>query len=138
MEGNDLSNEVPKRILVTADAVTLPRPKMKKVLGIPFGTEEVREPDQHMLAALWRISQSLNARMELVVFGTDDEGDDLFSLIENRGTQPFNYVRAYESVHLFVSDLPYRPEVLGVIDTPDRAARYGSMAIKLEQLSRVI
>lgn len=139
MQGNDISNESPKRILVTDSVVSEQVIEPKKFLGVVVKAQSKRVLNQQALASLWRVANSLGARLELDVLDADqDEADALFDLIEARGTQPFNYARAYESVHEFVSELPYRPEVLGVIDTPERAARYGSMAISMEQLSRVI
>jgi len=52
--------------------------------------------------------------------------------LDNLGTNPFNYYHAYPVVADFVAELPYRPELKGVVDIPERGLRYGSKYINIE------
>jgi hypothetical protein len=45
--------------------------------------------------------------------------------LDNMGTNPFRYYSSYESVNHLVAELPYRPEVVGVLDIQSRQLRYG-------------
>lgn len=139
MLGGDLSNEVPRRILVTYDYITYDAPSPRKVLGVVVGTKHQRVVSTPTLSLLSRLTEKVDVRLELVVFGADDdEADEALADIDRRSWQPFNYARGYESPFALVSDLPYRPEVLGVIDIAEREAAYGSYGISMDYLARVL
>lgn len=139
MLGGDLSNEVPRRILVTYDYITYDAPSPKKLLGVVVGTKHTRMVSTATLSLLSRLTERVDVRLELVLFGTsDEEADQALADMDRRSWQPFNYARGYESPLALVSDLPYRPEVLGVIDVDERAAAYGSYGISMDYLARVI
>ena len=55
----------------------------------------------------------------------DNDLSELMLTLDAMGTNPFRYSRAYESIEEVVKDLPYRPEVVGVIDLPKNLLRYG-------------
>ena len=135
----DISNEIPRRVLVTYDYVTKTRAVPKRVLGLVVGVKEVLDIDREALLSLLVAADRAGVRMELVVFGVDDErARDIFDDLDQRGWQPFNYVSAYPTAYDLASDLPYRPEVLGVIDIPERAAGYGSFHTHMDYLTRAI
>ena len=139
MQGGDISNAIPGRIIVTYDYVTYDSPRPKKFLGVVVGTTHVRQISSATLSLLSRLTAKVDARLELVVFGADDdEADAVLAEIDRRSWQPFNYVRGYESPMALVSDLPYRPEVLGVIDVAERMPAYGSYGISMDYLARAI
>lgn len=139
MIGGDLSNEVPRRVLVTYDYVTYDVPSPKKLLGVVIGTTHRRAVSSPTLNLLSSFQSRVDARLELVCFETDDDGaDGILAELDRRSWQPFNYARGYASPYALVSDLPYRPEVLGVIDIGERAGMYGSHAISMDYLARVI
>ena len=54
--------------------------------------------------------------------------------LDNLGTNPFNYANAYPVVADLVAELPYRPELKGVVDIPSRGLRYGSKFIEMGRL----
>ena len=103
------------------------------------GTKHQRVVSTPTLSLLSRLTEKVDVRLELVVFGADDdEADEALADIDRRSWQPFNYARGYESPFALVSDLPYRPEVLGVIDIAEREAAYGSYGISMDYLARVL
>jgi hypothetical protein len=52
--------------------------------------------------------------------------EDFMEDLDNLGTNPFNYAKAYKVIADLVAELPYRNELVCVIDIPSRALRYGS------------
>lgn len=139
MQGGDISNVIPGRIIVTYDYVTVDAPQPKRLLGVVVGTTHVRQISSATLSLLSRLTAKVDARLELAVFDADDdEADKVLAEIDKRSWQPFNYARGYNSPLELVSDLPYRPEVLGVIDVADRMPAYGSYGISMDYLARAI
>jgi hypothetical protein len=137
MQGGDISNSIPGRVIVTYDYVTYDVPSPKKILGVVVGTSHSRQVSTATLSLLSRLTARVDARLELAVFGSsDDEADTILSEMDKRSWQPFNYARVYASPLALVSDLPYRPEVLGVIDIDDRMGAYGSYGISMDYLAR--
>jgi hypothetical protein len=56
----------------------------------------------------------------------DEENlSEAMDLLDKMGTNPFRYFTAYESVNHLVNELPYRPEVVGVVDVDSRLLQYG-------------
>jgi hypothetical protein len=135
MKGGDISNEVPLRVLVTLDCIVSRTPKVKRVLGIPVFGQDVTY-DRQSLSLFWRFAEKQGYVLELGGFEYDDKDmkrvmDDL----DNLGTNPFNYSKAYNVVADLVAELPYRPEVKGVIDIPSRGLRYGHWFIDMGAFS---
>jgi hypothetical protein len=58
----------------------------------------------------------------------------LTDMLDNMGTNPFRYFTSYSSISQLVSELPYRPEVLGVVDAPKNLLRYGSWGLEFNRL----
>ncbi len=134
MKGGDISNEVPLRVVVILDCVLDRKPTVKKVLGIPVFGEESQYSRQS-LSLFWRFAEKYGYSLELVGFGyTKKEMEQVFEDLNNLGTNPFNYVNRYESVADLVGELPYRPELKGVVDIPSRGLRYGSKYLDMGRL----
>jgi hypothetical protein len=127
MQGGDLSNEKPKRVAVTVDCLLDRKPIIKKFLGlIPHASEEI-EYNRAMLSRFWNYASNTGYSLELVGFGySPSEMEEMFDDLDNLGTNPFNYVKAYRVVADLVAEMPYRNELVCVIDIPSRAMRYGS------------
>ncbi len=133
MKGGDISNEIPMRVVVTLDCIIDRSPTFKKVLGIPVTGEEVTY-NRQALSHFWRFAEKQGYTLELVGFGyTPKEMKEVHEDLDNLGTNPFNYVNAYNVVADLVAELPYRPELRGVIDIPSRGARFGSWFIEMGQ-----
>ena len=133
MRGGDISNEVPKRVIVTLDCILDRRPSFKKVLGIAIPEEEVSY-NRLALATFWRFKDTYEYSLELVGFEyTQLEMDEVLEDLDNLGTNPFNYAKAYNVVADLVAELPYRPEVKNVIDIHERGLRYGHWYMDLGQ-----
>ncbi len=134
MKNGDISNEVPLRVVVTLDCIIDRSPTVKKVLGIPvFGEES--QYNRQSLSLFWRFAEKHGYTLELVGFGySKKEMEEVFEDLNNLGTNPFNYVNRYNSVADLVGELPYRPELKGVVDIPSRGLRYGSKYLEIGRL----
>jgi hypothetical protein len=125
MRGGDISNEITMRVLVGLDCVLTKGVKVEKVLGISIPKEDVNY-NRQALAQFWRWRENNDYSLELVGFGySQKEMDEILDDLDNLGTNPFNYSKAYHVVADLVAELPYRPEVKYVIDVQDHAMRYG-------------
>jgi hypothetical protein len=134
MRGGDISNEVPLRVVVTLDCILDRSPTVKKVLGIPVFGEETQY-NRQSLSLFWRFAEKQGYTLELVGFGyTKKEMEEVFEDLDNLGTNPFNYVNRYNSVADLVAELPYRPELKGVVDIPSRGLRYGGKYLEMGRL----
>jgi len=139
MYKGDIANDIPRRVLVTYEAVTLEYQIDKKFLGVKTGEVTRRRFDRVTLNRLWRYTSKSGVGIELVNLGADDE--DLAvrqQELDQLGTNPINYLSHYRDMGDFLEELPYRPEVLGVLDTPDRQGMYGSRGIGMEHLERAV
>ena len=127
MQGGDLSNEIPKRTLVTVETFTQRLPRLKKLFGLLTVQDDEISYDRVMLQRFWYFAAKNGRILELAGLGMSKKQlDEVMDDLDNLGTNPFNYASVYESPSDLVRLLPYRPEVMSVIDIPSRALRYGS------------
>lgn len=138
MKGGDISNVSSMQVICTADVVV-------KLLEEESGTlfrkkTEFKIGDVNALAAnkLWLVSNQYGISLELAGFETDGWTEELldkaFEKLERRVVNPFNYHQLYENIDELVGLIPYRPNLKGVIDIPERVARYGSAGVELDNL----
>jgi hypothetical protein len=131
LKGGDISNGIPLRVVVTLDCIIDRKPTFKRVLGVPVVGEEVSY-NRQALSLFWRFADKYGYSMELVGFDmSTKEMQQVQEDLDNLGTNPFNYYLRYNVVADLVAELPYRPELVGVVDIPSRALRYGSKFINL-------
>jgi hypothetical protein len=64
----------------------------------------------------------------------EDELGALIDSLDRMGTNPFRYFSVYSSVDKLVKELPVRPEVIGVLDIPNRLLRYGHWGLDFANL----
>lgn len=123
----DISNDFPRRVLVTTDLIVNQEVSIKKVLRVIPTIQKKYTFNSQVLSRVYLFATRSEYTFELVSYDMDnDELDELIGSLEKSGTNPFRYSTAYDSIDHLVSQLPYRPEVVGVIDRPDRLLRYGS------------
>jgi hypothetical protein len=136
VRGGDISNEVPLRVAVALDCIIDVKPSFKKVLGIiPVVGEDITY-NRQALSLFWRFAEKFGYVLELVGFGySQKEMDEVMEDLNNLGTNPFNYVVSYPVVADLVAELPYRPELVGVVDIPARGLRYGGKFIDLGRVN---
>jgi hypothetical protein len=138
MQGGDLSNQTPPRLVVTWEALTEPVTEERRFLGIKVGTTESRRIVPSMLLYLWRYTERAGVIVELVNFGVDQtEADRRLGVLDRRGANPMNYTVVYDDIEELIADLPYRPDVIGVLDQPANQARYGGLGIGVGHLNRI-
>ena len=126
MKNNDLSNELTKRVLVAVDTFRNEQRSIKKLLGMIPTVKVDYTYDRAVLSRFYLFADRSAFTLELIAFDMDEV--DLEALIEEMdelGTNPFRYYSAYKSPQQLAAELPYRPEVSGVIDVPARQLMYG-------------
>jgi hypothetical protein len=135
MQGNDISNAMPQRVIVTADVITDIYEDNKYVLGFIPVKKSRKEYNRLVLSHLYMTSLKRGITMELISFThSDEEMVKLMLHLDKVGTNPFRYGSSYKSVDKLVAELPYRPEVIGVIDIPTRLLRYGRWGMDFPSL----
>jgi hypothetical protein len=138
MRGGDISNETPPRIIVVIDVVceSIIKEERKFLRGSQYRTYS--KLNNLALSELWRLSERYGLSVELAAFEselwTQESIDAFIDKLERRGGNPFNYAELYLNIDDFISDLPYRNNLKGVIDLQSRVARYGSWGIELNNL----
>ena len=135
MRKGDISNELPKRVIVTADTFLDLEITVKKVLKFfPVATKDMKI-NRTLLSRLYMFSQNIGYTLELASFTMDDTAlEQLTDHLDHMGTNPFRYFTHYESIDHLVQELPYRPEVVGVLDLPTRLLRYGHWGLDFTQI----
>ena len=129
MYKGDLSNEAPKRVLVNADILLIKFPIIeKKFKFLPVKGVDIKF-DRILLNKFYVYTTHAGVTLELVSFEYDDnELELLYNNLDRVGTNPFRYYSAYSSPKKLAADLPYRPEVVGVID-PEHQLMYGKWGL---------
>jgi len=131
----DISNELPKRILVTTDVFLNVELTVKKRFNL-FPVPKIdRKLKRDILSRLYMVTINKGVTLEAVSFDMSEEKLTLLTdMLDNMGTNPFRYFTSYSSISQLVSELPYRPEVLGVVDAPKNLLRYGSWGLEFNRL----
>lgn len=132
MKNGDLSNAVPRRVLVALPYIALPPDstvinRFRRRRRDHTAVAAQYRPLPTTIAHLLRISARYDVAMEL--FAVDipvEELDAVLARLDAGQAHPFTHACTYPTVNDFVTTLPYRPEVIGVVDAPDRGLLYGS------------
>jgi hypothetical protein len=132
----DISNDIPQRIIVTTDVfVLLETEVLPKKYKIFKQSRKKVSFKKEVLSQLFLWAVQTPYVIELASFNLDQEElQKVLDTLDKYGTNPFRHCVAYESVEFLVKQLPYRPEILGVIDRPDRLMRYGHWGMDLTRL----
>lgn len=135
MRKGDISNELPKRIIVVSDVLfNLELSVKKKYKILPVVSKHITVK-RELLSLLYLTSVNKGITMELASFVLDDEElSEVMDTLDNSGTNPFRYFTSYSSLKTLVDELPYRPEVIGVLDVPEHLLRYGHWGLDFNNL----
>jgi len=135
MRNGDISNELPKRVLVVSDVFLMVELNVKKKYKlIPFVQVE-KKIRRDILSSLYLYTTNRGVTLELVSYGlTDEQLSETMDYLDNLGTNPFRYFSSYESINHLVNELPYRPEIVGVIDVPSNLLRYGHWGLDFNNI----
>ena len=138
MLNGDISNETSPRAIVLIDVVASSDIVEGRNLLKKTQERKVTRPNNLALSHLWNMSNKYGLSLELAAFESDlwSQGqlDSFMDRMDRRGGNPFNYAELYQDVDDFISELPYRTNLKGVIDLRERVARYGSWGIELDNL----
>jgi predicted urease superfamily metal-dependent hydrolase len=135
MQKGDLSNELPKRVIVIADTFLDYEISMRKAFGLINVPKKEERINRALLSRLYLFAQNVGYTMELGSFSLQQKDlEALMDQLDIMGTNPFRYCNHYSSLDSLVGELPYRPEVIGVLDLPDKVLRYGHWGLDFGQL----
>jgi hypothetical protein len=138
VQNGDLSNESSPRIIIIIDVVA----KSELVENKGFLNRTLKRtkivPHNVPLSQIWNVANKFGLSVELAAFEnelwTQEDLDNFMDRLERRGGNPFNYAELYNDIDDFISDLPYRNNLKGVVDLRERVARYGSWGIEISNL----
>ncbi len=138
MKDGDISNVSSPQVIATTDVVIkLVEEETRRLLGKKV-LYKIGDVDLLGANKLWLIANNYGISLELAGFQsegwTEELLDKAFEKLERRVVNPFNYWQLYETVDELVDLIPYRPNLKGIVDKPDRVARYGSAGIELANL----
>ena len=126
MRNGDISNELPQRIIVATEVFLKTELKVSKRFKILPVVKTDTDINRQTLSQLYLYTTRKGVTLELASFDMSEEDLGKFmDKLDNMGTNPFRYYSSYESVNHLVAELPYRPEVVGVLDIQSRQLRYG-------------
>lgn len=135
MRKGDISNELPKRILVCSEIFAENKVEVKKKFKVIPQAKVKKTLKRDILSYLYLFTTKRGVTLELISFDMDEEKLDKFVAdLDRLGTNPFRYWTAYGSPSQLVKELPYRPEVIGVVDVQSRILRYGSWGMDVSDL----
>ena len=131
----DISNELPQRVIVVADVFLNTDVEVTKRFKI-FSTQKINKTvRRELLSSLYLTTTRRGITLELVSFDLSEEQlAEVIDFLDKKGTNPFRYFMSYGSIDELVRELPYRPEVVGVLDIPNRLLRYGHWGLDFNSL----
>jgi hypothetical protein len=132
MRGGDISNDTPGRVIATIDCFIDKEIVERRTLGLFKRAEIEYQYNRAYISRLWHFSANSGVVLELAGFGYSQESmDQVLEDLNNLGTNPFGYAKAFADIDELIAELPYRPELIGVVDIPGNALRYGSKYIDI-------
>ena len=139
MQNGDLSNAPTYRYWVASEVCfhkdESESTEKKGWFSNVFRQKVLLTPDMRVLSHLWRWSGSLGVRLELIFYGElAADAVDMWDLLEKSAANPFNDWHVMESPLTVQKMLPFRPDLMGIIDIPERSAMYGGKGLRMEQL----
>lgn len=139
MQDNDLSSSPTRRYWVTADVVfrASETTDEKKIGWFHWlRTDRVTfTPDFRIMSMVWQWSVRLGVRMELVFFGDFvTDAPELWQALEDGAANPFSDYLVFGTITDVVNMLPYRPDLMGVIDVAGRSTVFGGKGLTIANL----
>jgi hypothetical protein len=129
MYKGDISNDTPKRVLVNSEVLFIKTQTITKRFKFVKHVRENLTFDKFLLNKFYVYGVRNALTLELISFEYEDAKlEIIFNEIDRAGTNPFKYYTHYSSPKKLVADLPYRPEVVGVID-PQHQMMYGKWGL---------
>lgn len=140
MKGNDLSNSPTYRYWVVSDVVldveVEERPKPWWKFGKNSTEVNRTVPNLAVLSKLWKWSSNVGVRLELVFVEEFQavHAVETWDLLEKTSSNPFSDWMAFETYSDMSGVLPFRPDLLGIIDIPNRVGIYGGRGMTVGQI----
>jgi hypothetical protein len=122
-------------VIVVADVFLNTDVEVTKRFKI-FSTQKINKTvRRELLSSLYLTTTRRGITLELVSFDLSEEQlAEVIDFLDKKGTNPFRYFMSYGSIDELIRELPYRPEVVGVLDIPNRLLRYGHWGLDFNSL----
>lgn len=138
MQGNDLSSAPTSRGMVVSD-VFLNREdhadEERRLFRSMFRKRSIVVPDLAVLSQLWRWSSAQGVRLEALFIGSEaTDAVSVWDMLDRSTANPFTDWHVFENYSSVAHVLPFRPDVLWIVDIPARTAIYGGKGITVEHL----
>jgi hypothetical protein len=132
MKNGDISNDIPKRLLINADIFVNVDVDITRKYVVLVKVKKHVTYDKFILSRLYRFAINTGITIELISYSLDqNEMDLLHAELDRLGTNPFRYATSIKSPYKLMEELPYRPEVIGVVDVTERKLIYGHWSYDL-------
>jgi hypothetical protein len=120
---------MPRRVLVNSKYLFIKTETVYKKFVFLKKRAENLTFDKFLLNKFYVYTTRNGVTLELISFEYNDEKlEIIFNEIDRAGVNPFKYHKHYASPRKLAADLPYRPEVIGVID-PEHQLMYGKWGL---------
>lgn len=138
MKDNDLSAAPTQRFWVTGDVVfareTETETKKTGWFNSLRSERVLVTPDLATMSRLWQWSATSGVRMELIFFGDlTADAPGLWQMLD-QVANPFSDYLVFEDINAVVKQIPFRPDLMGIIDLPSRSAMYGGKGLTTASL----
>lgn len=132
MRGGDISNESPASVIVNLDVILTTTVEVTKVLGLLPRTGTARGIDILAANAVWRVASQSSLTWEAFTCDLDEaQADWVSGELDRLGINPFRWIIVAASIPALMAEMPYRRNVFGIVDRPERALMYGPLYIDL-------
>lgn len=129
MQGGDISNGVPPRVMVHLSAIFDRTPGIKKVLKFLTVPDTTYEVNMASLSYVNRWRDKGGIVFEAFTYEDDDwPGDELWEELDEQFSHPFNRYMSFRDTENMSSFLAFSPDVQHVLD-PLHPMRFGSKSI---------
>lgn len=134
MQGGDISNAAPQTLMVCLDCLVDTKVEETKKF---FRTKTTSRRVLNLRLANQFYRQALHLDgVTFECFTVDGSPlDEWETKLDRLNINPFRYFTTYRSPGELASELAYRPNVVGVIDVPERAFTYGSKYMDANRLT---
>lgn len=141
MQNGDISNLATPRMWVVEDVVLTREDVLVQARKHWWSRRRVSEASEAVvvqpapMSLLWRFAQrweTSGMRLELLHVGQEQEG--VMDLLDKFSANPFADVLTFPTFEAIADHLAYRPDVMFVVDVPDRALRWGSRGLNVMEV----
>lgn len=132
MKNGDISNAAPKRLLVVSDTFIETTIDYTRKYIVLIKMHKHVTYDKIVLNRLYKLAEHNGITLELISYDLSQDDLELLTVeLDRMGINPFRYATHFKNPQELMKELPYRPDVLGVVDVPSRKLQYGHWSLDI-------